>query len=42
MVEKFEHKPKELLEKKVIDGEEEPCAYAATITNTTHQLAYEC
>jgi len=42
MSEKCEHKSKKMLEKKVIDVEELPAAYCATITKTTYQLAYEC
>lgn len=42
MVEKCEHKSKKLLEKKVMNVEEVPAAYCATITNTTYQMMYEC
>ena len=37
-----EHKSKRLLEKKVINEEEVPCAYAATVTQTTYELVFEC
>ena len=37
-----EHKSKKLLEKKVTNVGEVPCAYAATVTNTTYQMLYEC
>jgi hypothetical protein len=37
-----EHKSKKLLEKKVTNVEEAPCAYAATVTNTIYQMLYEC
>jgi hypothetical protein len=40
--EKCEHKSKKLVEKKVIDVEELPAAYCATITKTTYQILYEC
>jgi hypothetical protein len=39
---KCEHKSKKLLGKKVTNVEEVPCAYAATVTNTTYQMLYEC
>ncbi len=42
MAGKCEHKSKKVLEKKVINVEEVPCAYAATVTNTTYQMLYEC
>ena len=42
MSERCEHKSKKMLEKKVIDVEELPAAYCATITKTTYQLDYEC
>ena len=42
MVGKCEHKPKKVLEKKVVNVEEVPCAYAATVTTTTYQMLYEC
>jgi len=42
MSEKCEHKSKRVLEKKVTNVEEVPCAYAATVTNTTYQMFYEC
>ncbi len=42
MAAKREHKSKKLLEKKVTNVEEVPCAYAATVTNTTYQMLYEC
>jgi hypothetical protein len=42
MAEKCEHKSKKMLEKKVIDVEELPAAYCATITKTTYQILYEC
>ena len=37
-----EHKSKKTLEKKVINQEELPCAYAATVTTTTYEILYEC
>jgi len=37
-----EHKLKRVIEKKVINVEDVPAAYAATITNTTHEISYEC
>lgn len=37
-----EHKSKKVLEKKVLDVEELPAAYCATITKTTYQMLYEC
>ena len=42
MVGKCEHKSKKVLEKKVVNVEEVPCAYAATVTTTTYQMLYEC
>jgi len=42
MAEKCEHKPKKILEKKIINQEELPCAYAATVTTTTYEISYEC
>ena len=33
---------KKTLEKKKIDEEELPCAYAATVTTTAHEILYEC
>jgi hypothetical protein len=39
---KCEHKSKKTLEKKVINQEELPCAYAATVTTTTYEIRYEC
>jgi hypothetical protein len=42
MAAKCDHKSKKLLEKKVTNVEEVPCAYAATVTNTTYQILYEC
>jgi len=42
VAEKCEHKSKKLVEKKVIDVEELPAAYCATITKTTYQILYEC
>ena len=33
---------KKNLEKKKIDEEELPCAYAATVTTTTYEILYEC
>jgi hypothetical protein len=38
MVGKCEHKSKKVLEKKVVNVEEVPCAYAATVTTTTYQM----
>jgi hypothetical protein len=37
-----EHKSKRVTEKKVISVEDVPAAYAATITNTTYEISYEC
>jgi hypothetical protein len=37
-----EHKTRRLLERKVINEEEIPCAYAATVTQTTYEMAFEC
>jgi len=37
-----EHKSKKMIEKKVISVEDVPAAYAATITNTTYEMSYEC
>ena len=31
-----------MLEKKVISEEELPCAYAATVTQTTYEMVFEC
>jgi hypothetical protein len=42
MAEKCEDKSKKTLEKKKIDEEELPCAYAATVTTTTFEILYEC
>jgi predicted SprT family Zn-dependent metalloprotease len=42
MAAKCKHKSNKLLEKKVTNVEEVPCAYAATVTNTTYQMLYEC
>jgi hypothetical protein len=42
MAAKCEHKSKKVLEKKVLNSEEVPAAYAATITKTTYQMLYEC
>jgi len=42
MAEKCEHKSKKILEKKIINQEELPCAYAATVTTTTYEIVYEC
>ena len=42
MAAKCEHKSEKLREKKVTNVEEVPCAYAATVTNTTYQMLYEC
>lgn len=42
MVEKCEHKSKKILEKKIINQEELPCAYAATVMTTTYEILYEC
>jgi hypothetical protein len=42
MVEKCDHKFKKVLEKKVINLEEVPAAYCATLTKTTYQMLYEC
>jgi hypothetical protein len=42
MAAKCGHKSKKLLEKKVANVEEVPCAYAATVTNITYQMLYEC
>ena len=38
MAEKCEHKSRETLEKKVLDVEEIPAAYCATVTKTTCQM----
>ena len=42
MVGKCEHKSKKVVEKKIISEEDEPAAYAATITKTTYEMVYEC
>ena len=42
MAEKCEHKSKKILEKKIINQEELPCTYAATVTTTTYEIPYEC
>lgn len=42
MSEKCGHKSKKTLEKKVINQEELPCAYAPTVTTTTYGIRYEC
>lgn len=42
MSEKCEHTSKKTLEKKVVDVEELPGAYCATVTKTTYEMIYEC
>ena len=42
MTGKCEHKSKKTLEKKVLNVEEIPAAYAATVTKTTYQMTFEC
>lgn len=42
MAEKCEHKSKKMLEKKALNEEELPCAYAATVTKTTYEMVFEC
>lgn len=37
-----EHKSKKVVGKKVINVEEIPAAYAATVTQTTYEMSYEC
>jgi len=37
-----EHKSKNILEKKMINQEQLPCAYAATVTTTTYEMLFEC
>lgn len=37
-----EHKPKKTLERKVINQEEWPCAYAATATTIPYEIVHEC
>jgi hypothetical protein len=37
-----EHKSKKILEKKMINQEQLPCACAATVTTTTYEIIYEC
>ncbi len=37
-----EHKSKKMLEKKVTYQEEIPAAYAATGTNTTYPILFDC
>ena len=41
MAEKYEHKSTKSVEKKVLDVEELPAAYCATITKTTYQILFE-
>ncbi len=42
MMERCEHKSKKMLERRVINEEELPCAYAATVTQTTYEMIFEC
>ncbi len=42
MTEICEHRSRKMLEKKVLDEEELPCAYAATVTKTTYEMVFEC
>ncbi|HSB04363.1 MAG TPA: hypothetical protein VLK23_04155 [Thermodesulfobacteriota bacterium] len=42
MTERCEHKSRKMLERKVLDEEEIPCAYAATVTKTTYEMLFEC
>lgn len=38
----YEHKSKKIPEKKMINQEQLPCAYAATATTTTYEMLCEC
>jgi len=42
MTEKCEHKSRKMLQRKVLDEEEIPCDYAATVTKTTYEMVFEC
>jgi hypothetical protein len=37
-----EHKSKKILENKMINQDQLPCAYAATVTTTTYEMLFEC
>jgi len=37
-----EHKSKKVIQKKIINTEEIPGAYCATITQTTYEITYQC
>ena len=39
---KCEHPSKKMISKKVLEEEELPCAYAATVTKTTYEMVFEC